>query len=1103
MRFYYGTDPILLHDKCLAEVSEFVTREPHMRAYIIVPERLKADTERRYLEKFEDSGLMMAEVLSFTRFAFRMLEMTGGLAIQRVNRSAKMMLIQFILRSRPKDFKQFSRYGIYSSFSREIDRVMGDFRRYDWSAEQLAEVADKLPDGRTKDKLDDFALLTGELDRLYAERNLTDQEEDLKRLIDKLERLRREPDPRDPLARVLSDSAVWISGFGDVRPLTPQEAHIARLLEELSAMLTMTLCLDEADGKVLYINGRESKRALGGLITPEKTLAVPDRRSRFPVYEKAFSGIPVRDDDAEIARDHLRLIEADDRVLQWRYIAGEIVRLHREDGYRWRDIAVALADTQSLALMRSVFAEYGLADFISVDQEPANTPLFFYLRSLLRLLGGTDSAAIFLEFVRTGLTEMTQEQCDALENYMVATGKTSLAKLRDALILYEAPDRGALLTDDVIEAFMSVWDIIDLVKTLTDGEPAGPFADSLLYHLDEGELGVRERLQNLIDAMSPKPELEGAALNLAKAWDLTVDQLSQIRQLLPEQKLGTDEFVDMLLAPFIGVRLQTIPIGVDRVRVAPLAGIYLYDSKITFIAGASAETFPGTPPNEGMLNNRERDAIMANSDGTLPQHRKTALTSLSFQAAQIMGAAADRVYLCAASTESDNLSAPQRLFRERLRGNTIHVDNRHPNIYLGWQEAARHAAANGPDDPRLAALRRAVAELRGEDPERYADGPAREDGDDPMDDAVPAIILSGELTAAALRRIRALSATGIARYHSCPYQFYVTDMLRLRERDVYLPDARNRGTMMHAIFEDTLNGLRRILRELPADASEDMLNEAVYRWHDQFDAASLEMLYRENAEVHRMLNYLEPEIAGRFGIPLLDRMTAALEVTADQFFYTRYQPAALEWRFPENPALTLFQNGIEMPITGIVDRVDINRETNEFRIIDYKTGDKTFSERDLLVGTDIQLPLYLQAWWSEHPEQWPEAVGFLSFRSKAGKMRDKFYNRQHEPVYPEDYIQYRVIRQDVTGLKAMAEYAVDKGREMLADAVTGVVSPRPAVIGNNSPCDWCEYKDLCRLDARRPQRQRVYDLPNAFDWNDIEPVAAAAKRKAYGRGEAQ
>ena len=97
MRLYYSTDPQALADRCLGELNLYTREDPMRRAFLIVPESMKADLERRYLEQHNRAGLMMAEVLSFSRLAHRLFSEAGGLAVKRISAAGKALLLQEIL----------------------------------------------------------------------------------------------------------------------------------------------------------------------------------------------------------------------------------------------------------------------------------------------------------------------------------------------------------------------------------------------------------------------------------------------------------------------------------------------------------------------------------------------------------------------------------------------------------------------------------------------------------------------------------------------------------------------------------------------------------------------------------------------------------------------------------------------------------------------------------------------------------------------------------------------------------------------------------------------------------------------------------------------
>ena len=66
----------------------------------------------------------------------------------------------------------------------------------------------------------------------------------------------------------------------------------------------------------------------------------------------------------------------------------------------------------------------------------------------------------------------------------------------------------------------------------------------------------------------------------------------------------------------------------------------------------------------------------------------------------------------------------------------------------------------------------------------------------------------------------------------------------------------------------------------------------------------------------------------------------------------------------EIPSITIsLKNGTKLSLNGIIDRVDIYRDGDDvyLRVVDYKTGDKTFSVSDIAEGKNLQLLLYIFA----------------------------------------------------------------------------------------------------------------------------------------------
>jgi len=191
--------------------------------------------------------------------------------------------------------------------------------------------------------------------------------------------------------------------------------------------------------------------------------------------------------------------------------------------------------------------------------------------------------------------------------------------------------------------------------------------------------------------------------------------------------------------------------------------------------------------------------------------------------------------------------------------------------------------------------------------------------------------------------ITRLSVTSFKTYLACPYRFYLSRVLKLSHTDDDMTelDGASFGYLAHAVLEQ-------FGRSDVRDAS---------------DAETIE------GELNHLLNEL---VRDRFG----EHPVAALLVQIEQLrlrlqALARWQAgwAAEGWRiehselsFSERPG-KLEVDGESMLLTGRIDRIDINEQTGQRMILDYKTSDagdlpeKTHRKRSG-EWIDLQLPLY-------------------------------------------------------------------------------------------------------------------------------------------------
>ncbi|MDD2427805.1 MAG: hypothetical protein PHV73_06895, partial [Eubacteriales bacterium] len=125
IKVFYAEQTSVLQARLFADMISHSGDWPDDRAFLLVPERQKADLERAYLEQPGANGLMMAEVLSFSRLAQRIFAEAGGAEARTLSRAGKSMLIQRLLLKHKDKFRRFQNLAERPAFAAEMAEVMG------------------------------------------------------------------------------------------------------------------------------------------------------------------------------------------------------------------------------------------------------------------------------------------------------------------------------------------------------------------------------------------------------------------------------------------------------------------------------------------------------------------------------------------------------------------------------------------------------------------------------------------------------------------------------------------------------------------------------------------------------------------------------------------------------------------------------------------------------------------------------------------------------------------------------------------------------------------------------------------------------------------
>ena len=240
LRLIYGRAGTGKSEKCYKEISEKIKQ--NNKILIITPEQFSFTAEKKLMEAIETEAVFNAEVVTFSRMAYRVIQEIGGRTETNLSKCGKAMLIYSILNNCKKDLK------FLGKTDENVDMAgtaITEFKKHGISVEQLKQETEKQSDIYLKNKLNDINMIYEKFQEQIAGKYIdeTDLLTILAQNVDKV------PDFKDNL--------IYIDEFAG---FTSQEYDIIQKLVKIAKQVTITICTDtiheikNADTDIFYSN---------------------------------------------------------------------------------------------------------------------------------------------------------------------------------------------------------------------------------------------------------------------------------------------------------------------------------------------------------------------------------------------------------------------------------------------------------------------------------------------------------------------------------------------------------------------------------------------------------------------------------------------------------------------------------------------------------------------------------------------------------------------------------------------------------------------------------------------------------------------------------
>ncbi len=972
LRFIYGRSGSGKTRYCLNQLKSKIEKGAAHPLILLVPEQYTHQAEKDLITLLGTGGVLGTRVLSFRRLAFRVFNEAGGITYPHLHPAGKCMIIYRLLDKMKDSLTVFSRSADCQGFVNTLADLITEFKQHCITPEDLATVAEEMGE---EDPLGDKLL---ELNSLYAA-----YEETIKT------RFRDGDDDLSLAAAKIDDTSlfdgaeIWIDGFDG---FTPQEYMVIAKLLVKAEQVSVTLCTDSlvdesADGTDVFT---PVKRACKKLTAVAGELGVKVEPPVFlrnePLFrfqnspelahlERNIYSFPYRT-YPQPTRD-ISLFAAVNVFSEIESCARDIIRLCRDEDFRYRDIAVVVGDMASYGpLVEVVFGEYEIPCFLDRKVDIINHPLVRLILSMLDIFTENWSYETVFRYLKTGLTGIGRDSIDKLENYVLACGIRGSQWTREEdwdMVPGVLPDERELRSQgDMLKEINEVryavsGPLLEFRKKTKGRKTSGEICSALYDFLCC--IGIPGRIEDIIENFRANGQLS-LANEYSQVWNILMDVFDQIVEVMGEETLGIERFSKILAVGFGEYKVGLIPPSLDQVLVGSVERSRSHEVKAMYILGACDGVFPACAREEGILSDQDR-GVLNDAGIELASDTRTAAFDEQYLIYRALTTAGSCLRISWPIADSEGKSVRPSMIVSRLR-----------RLFPAISETSNALQSQEDRDSiemvagRIPSFKEMVSVLRlareGEEVSPLWRGvyrwfAQREDWREQCLSAWKAVRYKN--TAQPVGRDKAAllygnpaysSVSRLEKYTACPFAYYIQYALGARERKVYRWNPPDTGTFMHAVIEKFSRYASEhniSWRTMERDWCEEKVSEIVEEILNSMHGSGISGSKRYIALAKRLKRVV----------------TRAVWLIALHIRRGSFEPVGYELDFKEGgafPPITIeLESGQKVLLTGRIDRVDAlkTEEGTYLRIIDYKSGPKDFKLSDVAYGLQLQLITYRDA----------------------------------------------------------------------------------------------------------------------------------------------
>ena len=1082
LKFVFGPSGSGKSSYLYQHVIQESMKYPERNYIVLVPEQFTMQTQKDLVMMHERKGIMNIDVLSFARLAYRVFEETGGGGLPVLDDEGKNLILRKIAGDYESELKMLGGHMKKQGYISEVKSVISEFTQYDIGEDEIERVMESAGESsRLYYKLADIRLLYRGFTDYLREKYITKEEllDVLSHEVEKSERLK--------------NSTVVLDGFTGFTPV--QDRLLGELMRHCREVI-VTVTMDRRENPYVYEHPYQLFALSKQMVTSLLQIA---KQNKIPVEEpvELYDHVPWRFKGQEALaflekhlfrygagayekeQEQVKLHLAKNPREEAYAVAEQVRRMMREDGYRLRDIGVVVSDMDVYAdHLKQAFIKYDIPFFMDHKRSILLNSFVEYIRSVLHMAEQSFSYESVFRFLRTNLAGFTYEEIDELENYVIGLGIKGYKHWQEK---WTRKLKGMAQEDlDKMNHYRRqlVEKVDGLIYVLRQRRKTVADITRAIYEFMVQE-NLQVRLAEQEELFKAKGEL-ALAREYAQIYRIVIELFDKFVELLGDEEVSLSEYCKLLDAGLEEARVGVIPPEVDQVVIGDMQRTRLKDIKALLFAGANDVYLPGALLRTGLLSELDREKF-AREKLTLSAGGKEKAYVQKFYLYLNLTKPSEKLDIYYSKVSADGKSVRSSYLIQELQKLFPKLKVRDEERYLKEQELTENIGFDR--------MIREFVQKRHETDGAWCELYNWYKKNPKWQEKVERFLEAGyyrkpldALTEEAAKRLYGeefeTSITRMERFAVCAFSHFLTYGLGLREREEYDFQAADLGNVCHRALErfsykverETGDWLK-LTEEQRNQYVEESVEEAIADYGNS-------ILYSSSRNAY-----------------LIVRMKRMLEKTVwaltKQLAAGDFKPSAYEMRFAN----------------GKIDRVDTCEDGDciYVKVIDYKTGSKSFDVTALYHGLQLQLMVYmdaaLQLEQKKHPEKEILPAGVFYYRiqdplidrPKEGEEQESILKElkpdgmislekevlEHldhcmvgeSSVIPVKYNKNGSLSKSSKAASAqdfylMMKYAVNKVEEIRQKILSGDVKVNPYRRGTETSCDYCSYRQICGFDTK-------------------------------------